>query len=183
MTDSTKIIVSFGALRAFCKSPLVLTTNAAPPCWDGTPSAGRRRPEVVAFDGVSAVVDQKDHRLVVVSQNGRQLLRRDLERTVAHEQQVTAIGRRGQGNLEGRLTVDTKPPPKAPLGRQGADAAPTRSTPAGARSFCRRTASAGGWPAHSGSARASPYVRPRLWGRQRCLHRLPDPSPAAVPCG
>ena len=27
MMDSTKIIVSFGALSAFCRSPLVLTTN------------------------------------------------------------------------------------------------------------------------------------------------------------
>jgi hypothetical protein len=27
MMDSPKIIVSFGALRAFCRSPLVLTTN------------------------------------------------------------------------------------------------------------------------------------------------------------
>jgi hypothetical protein len=27
MIDSTKIIVSFGALRTFCRSPLVFTTN------------------------------------------------------------------------------------------------------------------------------------------------------------
>ena len=39
--------------------------------------------EIAAFDRVSAVVDQEDYRFVVVSQNGRQLLRRDLERTVA----------------------------------------------------------------------------------------------------
>jgi hypothetical protein len=36
--------------------------------------------EVAAFDRVSAVIDQKDHRLVVVAQNCRQLWRRDLKR-------------------------------------------------------------------------------------------------------
>jgi hypothetical protein len=38
MIDSTKIMVSFGALRAFCSSPQVLTTN------DRADVSGRARP-------------------------------------------------------------------------------------------------------------------------------------------
>jgi hypothetical protein len=63
MIDSMKIKVSFGALRAFSKSV----------------EAGGLAP-VAALDGVSAVVDQEDHRLVVTPQYGRHLLRRQLER-------------------------------------------------------------------------------------------------------
>jgi len=40
--------------------------------------------DVAAFDGVSAVVDQQDRGLVIVPQNGRQFLRRDLEGPIAH---------------------------------------------------------------------------------------------------
>jgi len=113
MIDSTKIIVSFGALRAFCRSLLVLTTNdraevsgrntfgqvGIGPVGDVVVGLGLA--EVAEFDGVSTVVDQEDHRLVVVSQNGRQLLRRDPERAVAHEQQVTTVRRCGQCAKQG----------------------------------------------------------------------------------
>ena len=49
--------------------------------------------EVAAFDGVSAIVDQEDHRLVVVSQKGRHLLHRDLGRSIADEQNVATLER------------------------------------------------------------------------------------------
>ena len=52
--------------------------------------------QIASFDRVSAVVDEKDDGLEVVPENCRQLLRRDLERAVAHEQNVTAFRRRRQ---------------------------------------------------------------------------------------
>ena len=67
-------------------------------------------PEIAAFDRVSAVVDQEDYRFVVVSQDGRQLLRRDLERTVAYEQNVTAFRRRGQCAEQGTDRIADRPP-------------------------------------------------------------------------
>src|SRR5262245_57637676 len=103
MIDSIKIMVSFGALSESFRSLPVLTTNdraegiASEHLWQigigpiGDIVVGLGFTEVAAFDCVSAVVDRKDHRFVVVSQNGRQLLRRHLERAVAHEQQLTPV--------------------------------------------------------------------------------------------
>jgi len=52
--------------------------------------------EIASFDRVSAVVNQEDDRLMIVSQDGRQLLRRYLERTIADEQNVPTFGRCSQ---------------------------------------------------------------------------------------
>src|SRR5262245_17052682 len=66
--------------------------------------------EITAFDRVSAVVDQEDDRLVVVSQNRREFLCRDLERAVAHEQKVTAFGRCREGTQQRSDGVADRPP-------------------------------------------------------------------------
>src|SRR5215469_2896043 len=52
--------------------------------------------QIASFDRVSAVVDEKDDGLEVVPENCRQLLRRDLERAVAYEQNMTAFRRCGE---------------------------------------------------------------------------------------
>jgi hypothetical protein len=47
---------------------------------------------------------------VVVSQNGRQLLRRDLEGAVADEQQVTTVRRRGERFEQSSDRIADRPP-------------------------------------------------------------------------
>ena len=46
---------------------------------------------------------------MVVSQNGRQFLRGDLERGIAHEQQVTTVGRCGERAEQGADRVADRP--------------------------------------------------------------------------
>src|SRR6516225_3159926 len=120
MMDSTKIKTSFGALRTSCRSLTVLTTNDRARATEhlrqigigpvGDVVVGFGLAEIAAFDRISAVVDQEDYRFVVVSQNGRQLLCRDLERTVAHEQNVTAFRRCGQRAEQSTDRIADRPP-------------------------------------------------------------------------
>src|SRR5215467_199216 len=96
MIDLRKTMVRRGPLQ----SALVLTTNdravvSRRHTWGigirpaGDVVVGLVLAEVAAFDGVSAIVDQEDHRLVVAEWSTTP----DLERSIVDEQNVARFGR------------------------------------------------------------------------------------------